>query len=216
MGEVGIVEVGEAEVGGVEVGGAEVGAAEVSPTEVGAVEASPAEVGLGEVGATEVGAVEASAAEAGAVEVGAAEVDATEVGAVEASVAEAGAVEVSLTEVGEAEVRSDVLMLAPPRIPRHDALLGYLLQDLEMLQVRHRACLLSGHSTSDNGHYGNQARQASLPLLITHDMFRMAWVLRQPARVGPALRRFGRLPYEWRVWGLDRGRTGRAGRGGPP
>jgi hypothetical protein len=42
-----------------------------------------------------------------------------------------------LVEVGAGEARPDVPTLEPPRIPRRDA----LLQDLEMLRVRHRSRL---------------------------------------------------------------------------
>jgi hypothetical protein len=42
-----------------------------------------------------------------------------------------------IAEVGSAEAWSNVLVLIPLLIPRLDA----LLQDLEMLRVRHRSCL---------------------------------------------------------------------------
>ena len=45
--------------------------------------------------------------------------------------------EIGPAEVGLAEVRSDVLVLLSPRIPRLDA----LLQHLEMLLIRHRSRL---------------------------------------------------------------------------
>jgi hypothetical protein len=61
----------------------------------------------------------------------------------EVGVAEVGAAEVGVAEVSPVEVSLDVRVLAPLRIPR----LGALLQDLEMLWVRHRSrlplCLLN-------------------------------------------------------------------------
>jgi len=68
------------------------------------------------------------------VEEGVAEVGIAKEGAAEDSPAESGPVEGGPAEGGPAEVRSDALVLIPPLIPRLDA----LLQDLEMLRVRHR------------------------------------------------------------------------------
>src|SRR4029450_8786545 len=55
----------------------------------------------------------------------------------EGGVGEVSSSEVGFSEGGPAEVRSDILVMLPPRIPHGDA----SLQDREMLRGRHRACL---------------------------------------------------------------------------
>jgi hypothetical protein len=111
------------------------------PGETGAGEDSPREGRPSKIGFSEI-----DVGEVGAAEVGRRKIGLTKVGPTEVGITKVGRLEIHFMEVGPSEVWSNALVLTPPLIPRLDT----LLQDLELLLVRHRSRL--PHGLSKSGH----------------------------------------------------------------